>query len=104
MKNAYQDHIQACVALVSTCSKIVEELPNKKVGGSLMTGEETDLQIQHYLSDLRSRGCIVNIHIIITVGEGILSSTDPRYLAVNRGGIQLTKDWAKVPFSKNGIG
>ncbi|MCY3929117.1 MAG: hypothetical protein OXG81_12660 [Acidobacteria bacterium] len=102
MKNTYQDHIKVQAASGST-SKIVEELPNKKVGRPLLTGEEIDLQVQRYLSDLRSRGCIVNTHIAIAVGEGILSNKDPGCLAVNGGGIQLTKDWAKYLFRRMGL-
>ena len=92
MKNTYQDHIKVQAASGST-SKIVEELPNKKVGRPLLTGEEIDLQVQRYLSDLRSRGCIVNTHIAIAVGEGILSNKDPGCLAVNA----THKGLGKVP-------
>ena len=57
-----------------------------------MTDVEIYLQVQRFLSDLRRRGCIVNMHIAIAIGEGILSSKDPGCLAVNGGGILLTKD------------
>ena len=36
-----------------------KELPNKKAGRPLATGEEINQQIRHYLADLRKRGCIV---------------------------------------------
>lgn len=103
MKNAYQDHIKKQLASGSSCSKVVEELPNKKIGRPLMTGEEIDVQVQRYLLDLRGRGCVVNTHIAIAVGEGILSNKDPSCLAVNGGGIQLTKDWAKYLFRRMGL-
>ena len=104
MKNAYQDHIKKQLASGSSCSKVVEELPNKKIGCPLMTGEEIDVQVQRYLLDLRGRGCVVNTRIAIAVGEGILSNKDPSCLAVNGGGIQLTKDWAKYLFRRMGLG
>ena len=61
-----------------------------------MSVKEIDLQVQHYLTDLRRRGCIVNTHIAITVGEGILSSKDPNYLSTKIDDIQPTKDWAST--------
>ena len=62
-KNAYQD----CIKLNFDClgaaglemPGFAKELPNKKTGRLLVTGEEIDQQIQHYLTNLRKRGCIV---------------------------------------------
>jgi len=68
-----------------------------------MTGEEIDVQVQRYLLDLMGRGCVVKTHITIAVGEGILVNKDPSCLAVNGGGIQLTKDWAKHLFWRMGL-
>ena len=59
-----------------------------------MTGAEIDLQVQRYLSDLKRRGYIVNMHIAIAVREGILSGC----VTVNGGGIHLTKDWQSTFF------
>lgn len=50
---------------------MIQELPNKKAGHPLMTGEETDRQVQHYLTELRKKGCIINTSVAIAVGEGI---------------------------------
>ena len=69
MKNAYQDHIKKQLASESSCSKVIEELPNKKIGRLLMTGEEIDVQVQRYLLDLKGRGCVINTRIAIAVGE-----------------------------------
>ena len=82
---------------------MVQELPNKKVGRPLMTGEETDKQVQHYLTELRKRGCIINASVAIAVGEGILLNKDANLLTANGGGINLTKDWAKYLFKRMGL-
>ena len=67
-----------------------------------MTGEETDKQVQHYLTELRKRGCIINTSVTVAVGEGILLNKDANLLASNGGGINLTKDWAKNLFKRMG--
>ena len=69
----------------------------------MMTGEETDKQVQHYLTELRKRGCIINMSVTIAVGEGILLNKDVNLLASNGGGINLTKDWAKYLFKRMGL-
>ena len=72
LKNSYQDYIQAQASVsfnTGNSEAIVQELPNKKVGHPLMTGEEIDKQVQHYLTDLRKRGCIINTSVTIAVGE-----------------------------------
>ena len=55
-----------------------------------MTGDETDKQVQHYITELRKRGCIINTTVAIAVGEGILLNKDANLLAANGGGINLT--------------
>ena len=51
---------------------MIQELFNKKVGHPLMTGEETDKQVQQFLTELRKRGYIINMSVAIAVGEGML--------------------------------
>ena len=51
---------------------MIQEFLNKKVGCPLMTREETDKQVQHYLTELRKSGCIINTGVAIAIGEGIL--------------------------------
>ena len=65
-----------------------------------MTGDETDKQVQHHITELRKRGCIVNTTVAIAVGEGISLNKDANLLAANGGGINLTKDWAKYMFRR----
>ena len=61
--SAYQD----CMKLNLYClgaagleiPGFAKELPNKKTGRPLVTGEEIDQQIRHYLTNLRKRGCVM---------------------------------------------
>ena len=106
LKNNYQDYIRAQASVsfnTGNSEAMVQELPNKKVGRPLMTGEEIDKQVQHYLTDLRKRGCIINTSVTIAVAEGILLNKDANLLAANGGGIHLTKDWAKYLFKRMGL-
>ena len=85
-------------ATSSGTANFSKELPNKKMGRLLATGEDIDQQIQHYLTDLRKRGCIVNTSVAIAVGEGILLSKNES-LSTDC----LTKDWAKYLFTRMGL-
>ena len=60
-----------------------------------MLGEEFDKQVQAYLTELRSSGCLINTAIIIATGRGIIKDADSNLLSENGGHINLTKDWEK---------
>ena len=104
LKNCYKDCIKAQASVTfktgGAAEAVVQELPNKKVGCPLMTGDETDKQVQHYITELRKRGCIINTTVDIAVGEGILLNKDANLLG---GGINLIKDWAKYLFRRMGL-
>jgi len=72
----------------------LQDLPGKKRGRPLMIGEELNQQMQDYISYLRTRGVIINTHVVIGVGTGVVMGKDANLLASNGGGILLTKDWA----------
>ena len=95
-KNAYQERIK--LNLHCQDAEFAKELLNKKTGHPLITGEEIDQQVQHYLTDMRKRGCIVNTSVAIAVGEGILLNKNPT-LSANL----LTKEWAKYLFKRMGL-
>ena len=101
-KNLYQERIKLnlhCLGVTDLeKAEFAKELPNKKPGRPLATGEEIDQQVRHYLTDLRRRGCIVNTNVAIAVGEGILLSKNPG-LSTNC----LSKDWAKYLFKRMGL-
>ena len=41
-----------------------------------MIGEELDQQVQDYISYLRTEGGIINTHIMIGIGKGIIMGKD----------------------------
>ena len=73
----------------SDSSEDLSELPSKKMGRSLLIGEELDRQVQEYLRYLREQGLAVNSAIAIATGEGVVRSVDANLLACNGGGINL---------------
>ena len=64
----------------------------------MATGEEIDQQVQHFLRELRKKGCVVNTHVAMSAGEGILLHKDAA-LSTDC----LTKDWAKHLFRRMGL-
>ena len=81
----------------------ISELPIKKRGCPLLLGEELDKQVQSYLTSFRESGAVVNTAIAMGCAEGIVRSADSNMLAVNRGHILITKDWAKNLLSRMGF-
>ena len=72
-----------------------KELPSKKTGQPLATGDDVNQQIQHFLLDMRKRGLPVSTSVAIAVGKGILLSKN--------AGLStdiLTKEWAKLLFKR----
>jgi len=101
-KNAYQEQIKLNLHCLSATEieklDSIKELPNKKAGRPLATGEQIDQQVQHYLRELRKKGCVVNTSVAISAGEGILLNKDAALSADC-----LTKDWAKYLFKRMGL-
>ena len=54
-----------------------------------MLGEELDKLLRHYLRELRNCGGVVNTHIVIAVGLGVVSYKDAKLLA-KYGDVVLT--------------
>jgi len=79
-KNNYQ-------ASLKTLTSDTKELLSKKSRWSLLIGEELDEQVRHYITFMRKEGTVINVHVVIAVGKGIL---------MNHGkSVELTKDWAR---------
>ena len=76
----------------------LEELPTKKRGKPLMIGEELDREVKNYLSEIRSRGGVVNVAIALGVGKGIVKNSSSHYKDV-----VPTKDWAKYLMTRMGL-
>ena len=64
-----------------------KELLSKKCGRPLLIGEELDEQVRHYITSMRKEGTVINAHVVIAVGKGILMSHGKSE--------ELTKDWAR---------
>ena len=68
-----------------------------------MIGEELYQQVRDYISYMRTEGAIINTHVVIGIGKGIVMGKDANFLACNGGGIVLTKDWARNVLRRMGI-
>ena len=68
-----------------------------------MIGVDLDQQVQDYISYLRTESAVINTHVIIEIGKGIVMGKDSNLLACNGGGIVLTKDWASNVLRKMGM-
>jgi len=77
-KNRYQCIIKEQVK--SGESGNIKALPTKRMGRSLLIGEEADRQVREYIRFLRQTGCAVDTSIVIATGEGagegVLESID----------------------------
>ena len=60
-----------------------------------MIGEELDKQVREYVRELRKSGVIINVHVVIAIGTGLVLNKDTNLLAQNAGHISLTKHWAR---------
>ena len=80
-----------------------KQLLGKKRGRPLMIGVDLDQQVQDYIFYLRKEGAVINTHVVIGIGKGIVMGKDSNLLACNGGGIVLTKDWARNVLRRMGM-
>ena len=73
----------------------MKELLSKKRGRPLWIGEELDEQVRHYITYMRKEGTVINAHVAIAVGEGILMS--------HGKSMELNKDWARYVLQRMGM-
>ena len=97
LKNLYHSQLRLHHDDISSAES-VKELPTKKTGRPLMTGDELDKQVSDYIGYLRSAGAVVNTSVVITSAKGILMHKDANLLL----GIDLTKGWAKYLLNRMG--
>ena len=62
-----------------------------------------DEQVKWYITYLRKEGAVVNVHVVMAVGEGIVMGRDANLLACNGGSIVLTKEWARYVLQRMGM-
>ena len=60
-----------------------------------MIGEELDEQVRHYITYMRKEGSVINLHVVIAVGKGILMSHGMSE--------ELNKDWARYVLQQMGM-
>ena len=65
-----------------------------------MVGEELDEQVREYIRELRKLGVIINAHVVIAVGMGLVLNKDANLLEENSGHIQAL---GKVSSFENGF-
>ena len=99
-KNNYQTQLKTLAKEVSDNST-VHELVSKKHGRPLLVGEELDEQVREYVGELRKSGVIINAHVVIAVGMGLVLNKDANLLAENGDHISLTL--GKIPSFKDGL-
>ena len=51
--------------------------------------------MREYVRKLKKSGVIINAHVVIAVGMGLVLNKDTNLLAENGGHISLTKHWAR---------
>ena len=101
-KNNYQAQLKSSTKEASE-NFTVQELVPKKRGRPLLIGEELDEQVREYVRELRKSGVIINAHVVIAVGMGLVMSKDANLLAENGGHVSLTKHWARYLLSRMGF-
>ena len=100
MKNDYLSQIKTSEG---TDAVDVQGSPGKKRGRPLLLGEQLDKQVKDYISYLRAQGCIINTHVVIAVGKGIVMGKGSNLLDCNDGSLVLTKDWARNILNRMGM-
>ena len=83
------------LASLKTPASDTKELLSKKRGRPLLIGEELDEQVRHYITFMRKEGTVINRHVVIAVGKGILMSHGKSE--------ELTKDWARYVLQRMGM-
>lgn len=84
------------------CGSAEISLPTKLQGRPLLFGKELDTLTQDHIRKLRSKGSVINAHVVKALGEGILLAKAPYKLASNGGDIEVTKAWAKSLLARMG--
>ena len=64
----------------------LQELPYNKHERPLLI-EELDEQVIRYITYLRKEGAVVNIHVVMAVGKGVVMGRDANLLACNGGSL-----------------
>ena len=71
---------------------VIRELIDCKQGCPLLLGEEMDVQVQAYISELRANGYLVNTAIVIATGQGIVKDYDSNLLSENGSHLKIRQN------------
>ena len=77
-------------------------LSEKSRGRPLLIDSELEEQGKSFAGQLRSSVAVVNSSIVRVAARGIILAKDANLLEENRGGINLTKDWANWLLARMG--
>ena len=91
----FKNNYQSSLKTASDGSSDASELLSKKCGRPLLIGEELDEQVRHYITYMRKEGTVINAHVVIAVGKGILMS--------HGKSVELSKDWARYVLQQMGM-
>ena len=69
----------------------------------MLVGEDLDAQVREYIKELRKFGVVINAHVVIAVGMGLVINKDSNLLVENGGHISLEKYWARYLLSRMGF-
>jgi len=56
-----------------------------------LSGEELDARVKEYVKELRKFGVVINAHLVIVVGMGVVINKDSNLLVEHGGHISLEK-------------
>lgn len=70
------------------------ELCGKKRGRPSILPEECEKELKAYITELRVAGGVINSHIVIGAGYGIMQKRNSSMLLCNGGTVELKKSWA----------
>ena len=81
----------------------IEKTENKTQGRPLLLPKMLDQEVQEYLIELRAKGSVVHIAIVISCAEGIVKNSNSCLLQINDGHISFTRHWARHLLSRMGF-
>ena len=93
IKTAYLDEIKKMKA--SSSHELLESLPWKKQGRSLLLGDKINGMVQSYMRSVCEVGARASTQIVIGTSRGILKTIDKQKVREFFGGhIDLSRQWA----------
>ena len=102
IKSCYKEELRKQRASTGR-SAIVNSLPEKKRGRTLLLGDELDKKLQLYLKRIREDEGPVTAGIAIAAARGLLMAEHKNKLVENGGHVKLNRHWAYGFFQRIGF-